>query len=134
MFVMLPTLIAQFGDGFDTTGLPLSENAASDEGALTNFELIISNFVGFMTIMAGIFFLIYFIIAAFNWVTSGGESSKLQASRDRMLHAVLGLIIVVGSYAIVGLLGTIIGLDVLRPSDAIRELTPGAPTFFDALP
>ncbi len=121
MFVILPTLIAQFGGGFDTTNMPLSQGSDTEEGALTNFELIISNFIGFMTVLAGIFFIVYFIIAAFNWVTSGGDSGKLQSARDRMLHGILGLIIVVGSYAIVGLLGTIIGLDVLRPADAIRD-------------
>lgn len=119
--ILLPTLIAQFGGGFDTTGLPLSDGSNTEDGALSNLELIVSNFIGFMTVLAGIFFIIYFVIAAFNWVTSGGDNSKLQSARDRMLHGILGLIIVVGSYAIVGLLGTIIGLDVLRPADAIRD-------------
>ncbi len=119
--MILPTLIAQFGNGFDTTGMPYAANVDTQEGALTNFELIISNFIGFMTMLAGIFFVIYFVIAAFNWITSGGDTGKLQNSRDRMLHGVLGIIIVVASYAIVGLIGTIVGLNILQPAAVIRD-------------
>ncbi|MBP9820135.1 hypothetical protein KBC79_05370 [Candidatus Woesebacteria bacterium] len=121
MSFFLPTLIAQFGNGFDTSGLPLSAGSEDSDTALTNFEKIISNFIGFMTVLAGVFFVVYFVIAAFNWITSGGDAGKLQNARDRMLHGVLGIIIVVASYAIVGLLGTIVGLDVLNPKQLILD-------------
>ena len=119
--MLLTTLIAQFGIGFNTDGMPYSDGSDTQNGAIGNFELIISNFIGFMTMLAGVFFVIYFVMAAFNWVTSGGDSSKLQNSRDRMLHGVLGLIIVVASYGIVGLIGTVVGLNILQPGAVIRD-------------
>lgn len=118
------TLIAQFGGGFDTSEAPFTEGIETNEGALSNLELFISNVVGVLTVFAAIFFIVYFLIAAVAWVTSGGDTGKLQSARERMLHGVLGLIIVVASYGIIGLIGAIIGFDILNPAAKLLEIAP----------
>lgn len=118
------TLIAQFGGGFDTADAPFTEGIETNEGALSNLELFISNVVGVLTVFAAIFFIVYFLIAAVAWVTSGGDTGKLQSARERMLHGVLGLIIVVASYGIIGLIGAIIGFDILNPAAKLLEIAP----------
>ncbi len=118
------TLIAQFGGGFDTGDAPFSEGVETNEGALTNLESFISNIIGVLTVFGAIFFIVYFLIAALAWVTSGGDSGKLQNARERMLHGVLGLIILVAAYGIVGLIGSIIGFDILSPAEKLLELAP----------
>lgn len=118
------TLIAQFGGGFDTSNAPFTDGLETREGALNNLELFISNVVGVLTVFAAIFFIIYFLIAALTWVTSGGDSGKLQNARDRMLHGVLGLVIVVASYGIIGLVGSIIGFDLLSPAEKLLQVAP----------
>lgn len=118
------TLIAQFGGGFDTADAPFTEGIETNEGALSNLELFISNIVGVLTVFAAIFFIVYFLIAALSWVTSGGDSGKLQTARERMLHGILGLIIVVAAYGIIGLIGAIIGFDILNPAAKLLEIAP----------
>lgn len=44
----------------------------------------------------------YFIWAAFEWLTSAGEKGKLEAARNKMINAVIGLIILVSLYTIIG--------------------------------
>ncbi len=120
------TLLAQFGGGFDTSNAPFTEGIETEEGALTNLELFISNMIGVLTVFAAIFFIIYFLIAAVTWVTSGNDTGKLQNARERMLHGVMGLVIVVAAYGIIGLIGSIIGLDLLSPAEQLGNIIPGA--------
>lgn len=121
--MLVPTLIAQFGSGGFQPVSPLVEDAAVDPAA--NLELIISNVIGFLTILGGIYFVIYFLIAAMEWVGSGGDSGKLTSARNRMLHGVLGLIILVATYAIIGLIGSIVGIDILNPAEQLQTIIPG---------
>lgn len=118
------TLIAQFGGGFNTENAPFTDGIETNEGALTNLEAFISNVIGVLTVFATIFFVVYFLIAALSWVTSGGDSGKLQTARERMLHGVLGLIIVVAAYGIIGLIGSIIGFDILNPAELLLDIAP----------
>lgn len=119
--MILPTLIAQFGS-FQSQS-PLTEGAEADPGA--NIELIISNVLGFFTIIGAVFFIIYFIIASMEWITSGGDSGKLTTARNKMLHGVLGLVILVAAYGIIGLIGSLVGVDLLRPAELLESIRPG---------
>jgi hypothetical protein len=52
--------------------------------------------------MGSLFFVIYFITGAFSWITSGGDKGKLENARNRITQAVVGMIILVGSFVILG--------------------------------
>lgn len=69
-------------------------------------------------------FLIYFIVAALSWITAGGEKGKIESARNSMTNAALGLIIVIASYAIVGIVGGVLGLNILNPIQVIGTLIP----------
>lgn len=105
-----------------TGAFSLGSNTSA--GAVTNLESIISNAIGIITVLASIFFIIYFLMAAFSWVTAGDSGSAAKA-REKITMAVLGLVLIVISYAIVGLIGTIIGINILQPGQVIlNQLTP----------
>lgn len=112
--------------------IPASEayNAGSETatGAITNLELLISNMVGFFTIVGGLIFLVYFFIGAFNWVTSAGDKGKLEKARGHMVDGAIGMVIMVASYSAIGLIGSIIGFDLLNPGKEIMKLVPTTQT------
>ncbi len=83
-----------------------------------------SNVIAIVTALASLMFIYYFIMAAISWINSGGDSGKLQTARNQMLNAVLGLVLLVASYAIVGLIGTLFGLDLLNPGKVLKGLVP----------
>lgn len=123
----MPTPIAQadFGGGLQ----PPIENAYTEgvtQGttALSSVELFISNVIGILTTVAGIFFIVYFVMGAFKWVTAGGESSKVQKARDQMIQGVLGLVLIIAAYGVIGVIGAIIGLDILQPAAILENLLP----------
>lgn len=114
---------SQFGDGFREPGSFFADDSkAGTAEALGNLELFVSRMIGGLTILGGIFFIIYFVLGAFTWITAGGDSSKIQKSRDQMVQGVLGLIVIVIAYSIVGIVGTFVGFDLLTPAQQIENI------------
>lgn len=98
--------------------------AEAKASTLSNLELFISNLLGIITVLASLFFIVYFVSAAFKWSTAGGDSGKIEKAREQMIQGALGLILMIASYSIIGLLGRIIGLDILNPAQMIDQLIP----------
>lgn len=115
------TLIAQFGNGLQPVTPAFSTGSDTAQGAASNLELLISNMLGAITVVGSLFFIVYFLSAALTWITAGADSGKLQKSRDKMTMGVIGLVLMVMSYGIIGLVGRVVGLDLLRPGQTILE-------------
>ena len=131
--LLLVTQIAQFGSGLQP---PTEKNIysppevatdATGKTALNVMTTMISNVIAIATVAAGIFFIVHFLLAAYAWLMSEGDSGKLQKARNQMIHAVIGLALAVGAYAIIGLVGSLIGLDILNPAQLLSEVAPNQP-------
>ncbi len=57
--------------------------------------------------IVGALFLLFFMYAGFLWMSAGGDAKRVQKSKDAIVHAVLGIVVVMLSYALVSF---IIGL------------------------
>ena len=98
---------------------------AEDAGA--GAENLISTTIGFITLVAGIAFLLYLIIAGFNWITAGGDPEKVKKAQANITNAILGLIIIVIAYAVTSVIGSIFGFSILSPAKIIDQLGPTSP-------
>lgn len=90
-------------------------------GAFTN---IISNIIGIMTIIAGIWFIFQFIIGAYGYMTAGGDQKRITDATSKITNALIGLVVIVAAYAIISLLGSLLGFDILNPQNLIPTLKP----------
>lgn len=116
-------LRAQFGDGItpNSDGVfapPVLDNIT----VLSYTNSTISFLITLMTTLGGLFFLYQLSMGGINWLNAGGEQKKVQESRDRITQGVIGLIILVASYAVVGLIGTVFGIEILNPGQFVAEL------------
>ncbi len=83
----------------------------------------VSSIVGFMTIVAGIWFLFMLLFAGYEWISAGGDTKKIGSARDRITHAFTGLVIVVGAWSLLAVAGQFFGYDILvNPRDVINNL------------
>lgn len=64
------------------------------------FGSVLSSIFGFLLFIAGIWAFIRLLIAGISWISSGGDKSKIEMDRDRILHALVGLLIVAASWAV----------------------------------
>lgn len=126
MLSAVVTKLAQFGQGIEpiVQNHPYTDGSNDNVRVLENTEQIISTILGILTILGGIFFIIYFFAAAIMWVTSGSDSGKLTKARDQMIQGVLGLVILVTSYIIIGIVGEILGFNILDLGAQIQNVLP----------
>lgn len=95
------------------------ENAATNPG--TTLELFISTMVGVLTVVSGLAFLLYFLLGGLTWITAGGDKANTSKAQKQMTDAAIGLIVVVVSYFIAGVIGTVLGFDILNPAEALSK-------------
>lgn len=94
----------------------------SGTGALSLFNLVISNIIGIMTIVAGLWFIFQFIIGAFQYLTSGGDKAKTQEAQQKITMALVGLVVVVAAIFIIDLVGALLGIDILKPGSLVSKM------------
>lgn len=116
------TRLAQFGRFAPPVNNQYTADAATNPFGI--IELIVSNVIGLLTVLAGLYFVVNMILAGIKWLGSGGESGKVADARMQMIQSVLGIIVVVAAYSIIGLVGTIVGFDILNPAQILNQLTP----------
>lgn len=61
--------------------------------------------------MGGLLVILFYVIAAFEWLTSGGDSGKLEKARSRFINTTIGLVLLVASFAIIGFIGDLLFAD-----------------------
>lgn len=71
----------------------------------------LSSIFGILLIFAFITAFGYLITGAFHWITSGGDKTHLENARNRITHAIMGLIIIASLWAVAKLVGDFIGID-----------------------
>lgn len=93
---------AQFGGGnrptiqsFDFLGGLIGIN--DPEGGINR---VIGGAVGLVLLLAAIVAFVYFIIAGFQYMTAGGDAAKAQAARQHIINSIIGIVIILLSYAI----------------------------------
>lgn len=95
---------------------PLNKYAGVKEGGLIAF---LSNILRLVFAVAGVYALINIIIAGFQFMTAAGDSKAITAARNRIWQTLMGLVIIVGSFALAALFGYILFGDatyILRPA------------------
>ncbi len=50
--------------------------------------------------LLGIIFVVLMLVAGYNWMTAGGEEEKIRKAKDTIKRAIIGLAIIILSYAI----------------------------------
>ncbi|MDO8488221.1 MAG: hypothetical protein Q7S31_02805 [bacterium] len=101
---------------------PLGQIGADLPTALSSFSRIISVTIGILTISAGTWFIIQMFMGAFQWLSSGGDKQGAENARKRLTNAVIGLFIVVASYALISLVGLVFGFDILSPAKVFNTV------------
>jgi len=107
---VLPTEITSLS-GVETVGRILR--------TLVSFLLVGGVLVGFLSV----------IIGAIEWIASSGDKNKLQEARDRVVHAIIALIILFSVFGIINLVGNLFGINLLqiKVPTVVEPSTPNPP-------
>jgi len=58
--------------------------------------------------LGALILLIYLLWAGIDWITSGGDSSKVASARNKITQGVIGMIILAFSFVIIGAIGKLV--------------------------
>lgn len=65
--------------------------------------------------VAGVLVFTYiFISGAVSWISAGGDKGKVEAAKDKVTKGLIGLVIMLFVFAIVNVIGCVIGINILE--------------------
>ena len=125
---MIQNLLASeipLGDSFSGFGV-FGSNIGGLNSECTigsRFATLVSTMLGFLTILAGLAFLLYFLLGAIQWITSNGDPQKVESAKNQMTAAGIGLVAAISAYVVAGIVSIVLGIDILDPSKLLLQIT-----------
>lgn len=91
----------------------LPSNLQADPGG-TGLAFYISQIWKTVIVVGGLAFLMYLVTGGLEWLTAGGDKSKVEGAQKKISNALVGLTLLVSSYAIVAFLSEVLQIDILN--------------------
>lgn len=66
-----------------------------------------------LTLTIIVFFFI-FLVGGYRWITSSGDDKKLTLARNQITNGLIGLLIILSSWVIMGILGSVFDINILK--------------------
>ena len=101
VFASKPT----FGDALGNTGVVAQGAGVGDKVSLS---AVVSSVIKTGLSMVGLLFFILMFYGGFNWMAARGNEQQIEKSKNTVFAAVIGLVIILGAYAITAFVGGII--------------------------
>ena len=80
---------------------------------ISDLGQLISAGVGTLLIIAALLAFFYLILGGIQWITSGGDKAGMEAARNKITHAIVGLVIVGAAWAIMLLIQNFLGVSII---------------------
>lgn len=103
-----------FAEGITNPAIPASIGTGTAITGAKALSGLISNMIDGMFIVAFILGFIYMVTGGLQWVTSGGDKASLESARNKIIHALIGIIVVASVYAVLSLVGAFLGFDIKK--------------------
>jgi len=80
---------------------------------ITDLGQLISAVVGTLLILAALLAFLFLLMGGLQWITSGGDKASMETARNKITHAIVGLIIVGAAWAIMMLVQNFLGVNII---------------------
>lgn len=96
--------------------IKLNENlGTSFQGAASlTVEGMVSGFIRLILVLAGLAFFFILVVGGIKWILSGGDKAHTEGARNQITAALVGLVIVFSAWAIIQLINTFFGINILN--------------------
>ena len=78
--------------------------------AIPSFAQVLTFMVRMFFVVAGLVALLYLLLGALGWITSGGNKENVDKAREKIQAALIGIILIFVVLAIVGVVENILGI------------------------
>lgn len=106
-------IIAQAANDIVNPAIPTFGGGTTDDSGTLVAKLIVTLWRTII-VLGGLAVLIFLISGGIAWLTAGGDKAKVEAARERITNALIGMALIFSSVAIINFIGPAIGFDVLN--------------------
>ena len=93
-------------------------------GYARNLTVLLASTLSLLTAIISLLVFVYLILGGIQWITSGGDKSKTDEARNKIIAALVGAVIVASSYAILQIILRFLGFSSLTETfQHIRPIT-----------
>lgn len=92
-------------------GLPGAQNLTAPDAG---FGVWLGNIMSAVILIAALLVLFYLIWGGIEWITAGGDKAKVEKARNRITQAIIGIIVLGASVAILIVVQSFLGFQFLR--------------------
>lgn len=86
---------------------------STKDGGYIFIGTLIPKMVGLLLVFGGVAFFFMFLWGAITWILSGGDKASVENAKGRITNAIIGLVLMVGTFAIAKLIETFFGISIL---------------------
>ena len=103
-------------DVFYLAAIELDKNLGSAFQGATDLTIegMVSGFIRLVLVIAGLAFFFILVIGGIKWILSGGDKANTEGARNQITAALVGLVIVFSAWAIIQLINTFFGVNILK--------------------
>lgn len=88
---------------------PIIGTGGPEKGG-TAIGLLLGNILGGMMIVGFLTAMIFLMTGAFHWITSGGDKASLESARNKIIHSLVGLIVLASVWAMMTVISQFLGI------------------------
>jgi hypothetical protein len=115
--------LAAFAVYTGDTGINATASQAGLDTTPNQLPLVIGTIIKTALGVVGIVFLVLMVYAGYTWMIARGDEAKVEKAKDTIINCIIGIVIVVGAYAITSYLIT-----AFNPPPATPSTAPSTPT------
>lgn len=88
---------------------PIIGTGGAEKGG-TAIGLLLGNILGGMMVVGFLTAMIFLMTGAFHWITSGGDKTSLESARNKIIHSLVGLIVLASVWAMMTVISQFLGI------------------------
>jgi len=92
---------------------PALGGSIQDMGGVEWLQLMLPNFITLALIVGIVLFVFIMFVGAIQWITSGGDKTAVEGARGKISNAVVGIVLLLATFAIISIIELFFGVDIL---------------------
>jgi cbb3-type cytochrome oxidase subunit 3 len=113
----IPVDVPIGGNKEDVTGKiinPILNIQTSKTIGVSYFQMLLTLLIRLVYIIGGVYFFAMFLLGGIRWIYSAGDKGKLETAQKQITSALMGLAILLLSFAIIELIKNLFGFNLLQ--------------------
>lgn len=94
-------------------GVDVGNLVPNSISSIDNIITIVRNVIRFIILIAFVLAFLFLIIGGIRWITAGGDEKGVERARGMITAALIGLVIILVSYALILLVQTFFGVNII---------------------